>query len=200
MPGVPLRREATYQDLLAVDDRLVAEILNGELHTSPRPGSQHALAATVMGADLTVPFHGSGGGPRGPGGWWLLYEPELHLGPQVVVPDLAGWRVARMPVFPSVPAFDIPPDWVCEVTSPRTTRIDRVDKMPIYGKAGVSHLWLVDPLARTVEAYRLEDERWVVLATRGGDDRVRIEPFEAIELELGRWWLPEPPPEPGTDP
>ena len=182
------RRKATYEDLMNVPDHLVAEIIDGELIASPRPASPHALASSALGASLMGPFHfGTGGGP---GGWWILDEPELHLGKDVVVPDLAGWRRERMRVLPRVAAFEMAPDWVCEVVSPGTARMDRVSKMAIYAREKVGHLWLVDPLVQTLEVYRLEAEHWVVSSTHAGAEGVRAEPFEAVELEMSRWWLP----------
>ena len=140
-------------------------------------------------ADLIGAFHRPPGDPLGPGGWWLLNEPELHFGDDVIVPDRAGWRRARMPHLPNVAAFTEAPDWACEVVSPSTGRIDRSRKMRIYAREGVGHLWLVEPVLRTIEVYRLEAGRWVVAGVQGGEGRCRIEPFEAIELDVGRWWL-----------
>jgi len=182
-------RRATYDDLIAEPDHLVAEILDGELVTSPRPASRHAFAAGGVHADLHGRFQGPPGGADAPGGWWILFEPELHLGPDVLVPDLAGWRLERMPAVPDVAAFTLPPDWVCEVVSPGTGRIDRVRKMPIYAREGVRNLWLIDPVARTLEVYRLEHGRWLVASTHGGVEPVRAEPFESATLDPGRWWL-----------
>ena len=184
---VPVRtkRPATYEDLLQVPDHLVAEILDGELYTSPRPAIPHALATTHLGAGLIDPFdHGRGG----PGGWWLLVEPELHLAEDIIVPDLAGWRRARLPDMPRGAFLTIAPDWVCETVSPSTERLDRGKKLAVYAREGASNLWLVNPLSETLESYRLEQGRWVVLATHVGDVGARIEPFDAIELELWRLW------------
>jgi len=186
------KRRATYEDLMQVPDTKVAEIIDGELVVSPRPASPHANAATVLGADLVGRFHRNAGDPAGPGGWWILIEPELHFAEDVVVPDWTAWRRERMPVLRNAPFFTIAPDWVCEVVSPSTGRIDRSRKMRIYAREGVEHLWFVDPIARTLEIYRLEAGRWVVVAVHGGDDVVRAEPFDAIEVRLDRWWLPEP--------
>jgi len=94
-----------------------------------------------------------------------------------------------MPVLEDVPYSELAPDWVCEVVSPSTGRSDRVLKMPIYAREQVGHLWLVDPGMRTLEVYRLEAQRWVVLSTHGGNEMIRVEPFAAIELDLDRWWL-----------
>jgi Uma2 family endonuclease len=174
---------------------MVAEILDGELVVSPRPASPHAHAETIMAGDLS-PFDRPPGDPKGPGGWWLLVEPELHLGPDVLVPDLAAWRRDRMPALPNVVGFTQAPDWICEVLSPSTGRYDRGRKMRIYAREGVTHLWIVEPIARTIEVYRLEGDRWVVAATHGGEDPARLEPFAAVELEVARWWLDSAAPAP----
>ena len=184
-------RRATYADLLEVPDHLVAEIVDGELFTSPRPASPHALAASALGSILFDRFHGPPGNPNGPGGWCILYEPELHLETDILVPDLAGWRRARMPTVPNVAAFTLPPDWVCEVVSPSTGRLDRVRKMPVYAREGVGHLWLVDPPARTVEVYRLDAGRWIVASTHAGPEPICAEPFTELALDTRRWWRDE---------
>lgn len=185
------RRRATYEDLLQVPDILIAEILDGELITSPRPASPHAHTTFSISQGIG-PFSRPSGGPGSRGGWWILFEPELHLGADILVPDLAGWCRERMPVLRNVAYFEQPPDWVCEVLSPSTARTDRVRKMRIYAREGVSHIWLVDPLLRTLEVYRLEGPHWVVVSTHEGAEHVRAEPFAAIELEMSRWWLEEP--------
>jgi Uma2 family endonuclease len=137
--------------------------------------------------DLGTPFHRGRGGP---GGWVILDEPELHLGPEpdVLVPDLAGWRRTRMPEVPDVPAFTLAPDWVCELLSPSTEAIDRADKMPIYAREGVAHAWLVDPQVRTLEVFELDGASWRLRATYRGDRAVRAVPFDAIELDLAALW------------
>ena len=178
-------RSATYEDLLKVPDHLVAELIDGELYTSPHPASRHVRARSVLGAKLS-PFDSGNGGP---GGWWMIDQPEVHLEANAIVPDLAGWRRERMPVFPDAPAFVLAPDWLCEVQSPSTARIDRVKKLPIYREHQVRHVWLVDPIDKTLEVLRLEDDRWVVAGNYGGDDAVRAEPFEAVEIDLRALWI-----------
>ena len=169
----------------------MGEILDGELIASPRPAPAHALAASAIGGGLFDPFNRRSGDPGGPGGWWILHEPELHLHGDILVPDVAGWRRERLPALPSTAAFDLAPDWACEVISPSTMRFDRSRKMPIYARERVGHLWLVDPAARTLEVFRLDGERWTVMGVYGGagaEEKVRAEPFDAIELDLSRWW------------
>jgi len=182
------KRRATYEDLFDLPDNVVGEIIEGELYASPRPASPHAFATSAISQDLG-PLSRLPRGARGPGGWWILYEPEFHFRADILVPDLAGWRQERLPRVPDVAYFELAPDWACEVVSPLTGRLDRVRKMPIYAREEVQFLWLVDPSTRTLEVYRLIDSRWVVLHTLGGDDVAMIEPFEEIELEVGRWWL-----------
>lgn len=96
-----------------------------------------------------------------------------------------------MPRVPNVSAFELAPDWVCEVLSPSTAVVDRTKKLPIYAREGVGCIWLVDPLLRTLEAMRLAEGHWIVLTVLGPDTgpAARIEPFTEIELELGRFWL-----------
>jgi Uma2 family endonuclease len=181
----PARRKVTYDDLLQVPEHLVAEIINGRLETHPRPKPRHTLASSSLGDELVGPF---GKGRGGPGGWWIFDEPELHLNEDVLVPDLAGWRRERMNSLPDTAWFDVAPDWVCEVLSSNTARMDRVEKLPKYAAAGVNHAWLVDPDIRTLEAFENRDGKWLLLAAFENKDRVRIAPFEAIEIELGVLW------------
>jgi Uma2 family endonuclease len=178
-------KPATYEELLAVPDHLVAEIVDGELFATPRPALRHALASARLGMELGGPFDRGRGGP---GGWWILFEPELHLGPDVIVPDLAGWRRSRLAVIPADAFLTIAPDWVCEIVSPSTEALDRGRKLAIYARDRVSHLWLLNPTAQTLEAYRLESGRWMLLGTHVGDATACIEPFEALELEIFRLW------------
>lgn len=181
----PAVRRATYQDILDAPEHHVAEILSGTLYTHPRPAVPHAEAASVLGMDLGAAFHRGRGGP---GGWIILDEPELHLGEDVMVPDLAGWRRERMATAPRDPFLVLAPDWACEVLSPSTVLVDRRRKMPLYAEHGVRHLWFVDPLARLVEVFRLDGPSYRHCVTAGEDEVVRLEPFEAIELELGALW------------
>lgn len=185
----PVRRPVRYDELLKVPDTKVAEIIDGEIIVSPRPASPHAYANSVLGADLIGAFHRPPGAPPQPGGWWILDEPELHFEDDVLVPDQAGWRRERMPKFPNVAAFTLAPDWVCEVASPSTARLDRSRKMRIYAREGVARLWIVEPLQRTVEVYRLRDGRWEVVTVHGGGEPARLEPFDAVELDVARWWI-----------
>jgi Uma2 family endonuclease len=189
--GISLKRNATYADLEALPEDVIGQIVGGELYASPRPAAPHQLTVSSMGMDLGGPFHKGRGGP---GGWWILHEAELHLGGDVVVPDLAGWRRERMPSVPLTPAIELPPDWLCEVISPSTAVLDRGPKLRLYARVGVRHVWFVDPLAQSLEILRLTDGLWTLVAVHGRMDKVHAEPFEAVELDLAGWWAsPEPP-------
>ena len=179
------RRAATYDDLLEVPEHLVAEILDGDLIATPRPTPQHASASSGLAGALHGPFDRSRGGP---GGWRLLFEPELHLANDVIVPDLAGWRRDRMPRLPEETFITLSPDWVCEVLSPSTAAMDRIKKLRIYARERVRHAWLVDPLVRTLEVLRLENDHWVIASSWSHLDMARAEPFDAIELDLSLLW------------
>lgn len=181
----PHRKRATYQDVVDAPAHQVAEIVNGELYLSPRPAGPHALVSSTIGELLGPPFRRGRGGP---GGWILLDEPELHLGGAVVVPDLAGWRRERMPFVANEPFFTLAPDWICEVLSPSTEKLDRAEKLAVYAAAGVSHAWLVSPRLRTLEVLRLHEGQWLALGTHRDDARARAEPFDAFELELALLW------------
>jgi Uma2 family endonuclease len=186
MTTKPLKKGATYDDLRRVPDHYVAEMFDGELYASPRPAVPHARVATVLGAKLGDLFDS---GLNGPGGWWILIEPELHFGNDVLVPDLAGWRRERLPALPNDAYLTLAPDWICEVVSPSTEAIDRGRKLRIYAREGVAHAWLVDPLRRSLEVLTLESGTFSQLDEHHGDARVRARPFDAIELELRSLWI-----------
>jgi Uma2 family endonuclease len=181
----PAKRRATYEDLLAVPEPLIGEIIDGDLVTQPRPTASHALASSTLGVELGGPFHRGRGGP---GGWIILDEPELHLHGDILVPDMAGWRRERMPELPQAAAFELAPDWVCEVLSPGTAAIDRSSKRRIYAREGVQWLWLVEPETKTLETFALDGPNWKHLETWHDDAVVRAVPFDAIELELAALW------------
>ena len=161
----PAWKRASYADLLQVPERFVAESIDGELTTAPRSSFPHARAVSIISRQLDSFDQDSGDAP---GGWWILFEPESHLGADILVPDIAGWRRERMPVLEDVPYSERAPDWVCEIVSPSTGRNARVLKMPLYAREQVGHLWRVDPRTRPLEVYRLEAQRRVVVSTHGG--------------------------------
>jgi Uma2 family endonuclease len=184
------KERATYQDVIDAPEHQVAEIVDGELHLSPRPAGRHAAAHMNLAGDLHAAFQRGRGGP---GGWWFLIEPELHFGEDVVVPDLAGWRVERTPLpehtqHEDPPFFTTAPDWICETLSPSTERFDRGQKLGVYLRAGIGHAWLVHPRNRSLEVLRTSAEGWVLRAMYTGDGAFRIEPFDAIELDLALVW------------
>lgn len=189
MAGDSSRRRGTYEDVLNAPENMTAEVLAGELHLTPRPRRAHLRSASGLGSFLFGAFHIGAGGP---GGWTILDEPELHLGsdPDIVVPDLGGWRAGRLVDREDIdePFITVVPDWVCEVSSPGTRRIDRMKKMPIYSRERVGHVWLVDPVDQTVEVFRHEGECYTLVGTFGGDGPVRAEPFDAVEIPAAFLW------------
>jgi Uma2 family endonuclease len=186
MATKPLKTGATYDDLARVPEHFVAEMFDGELYASPRPAFPHARAAAALAATLGGPFDFNRGGP---GGWFLLIEPELHFGNDVLVPDLAGWRRERLPAIPNVAYIALAPDWICEVVSPSTECIDRGKKLRIYAREGVVNAWLVDPLRWSLEVLALESRNLEPIAQHQGNVSVRARPFDAIELELRALWI-----------
>jgi Uma2 family endonuclease len=177
---------ARYEDLLNLPPHHTGQIVAGTLHSHPRPALPHARATTAIGEELGPPFRR---GKNGPGGWVILDEPELHLGADILVPDLAGWRRERVSVGALDGAFaTLRPDWACEVLSPSTARLDRGDKLEVYRREGVGHVWLVDPAIHTVEELRLDGPTYRLAATFSGEGKVRAEPFDAIELDLSALW------------
>lgn len=187
MSAQPGERRTLYVQLEMLPEGLTGEILDGQLHTHPRPTWTHALAASRLGADLEAPY---GRGRGGPGGWWILLEPEVHfvLDTEVVVPDWAGWRKERLPHPPDSHKIEAVPNWVCEILSPSTRSVDREIKMPLYARHGVEYAWLVDPKARTLETFLLQDGRWTAGATFSNDDLVAAPPFDAVTIRLGELW------------
>ena len=185
--AVTVSPQATYQDVLDAPPHMVAEIVSGKLYTNPRPAPLYALAKSGLASLIGMPFHFASGGP---GGWWIINEPELHLGEDIVVPDITGWRRERIPVFPSGAYCTLASDWVCEVLSPSTRKLDLVGKRAVYAREGVGFLWLVDPDARSLEAFELRGAQWVLIGTLFDDAPVSLPPFEAIRFNLGDLWPP----------
>ena len=181
----PAPRPPSYEDILALPEHLTGEIIGGELHVSPRPAGPHTIVASELHGELSALFSRGRGGP---GGWFILHEPELHLGDEILVPDLAGWRRERLPLEQrQATFFTVVPDWVCEIASPRTARRDRVIKAPSYARHGIDDLWLVDPVAGHVDAHARREEGWLWLGTWDDDD-AKIPPFEAAGLSLRSIW------------
>ena len=187
----PVQRPATYEDLLAVPEHLVAEILFGRLVTHPRPAPRYASTATALSGVLGSAFQLGRGGP---GGWVFMNKPELHIGSHVAVPDLAGWRRERLTALPETAWIDVAPDWICEVISPSTERYDRGDKRAIYAKAGVGHLWFVAPHPQMLEVFELRDGKWLLLDVYRDDAQVAAPPFAEPAFPLGLLWPFDPPP------
>lgn len=180
------KKPVTYDALYELPENRVGEIVDGELFSSPRPSGSHSFSASALGHDLIGPFQR---GRNGPGGWWILHEPEIHFDQDVLVPDLAGWRQERLTDL-NVPFFTVVPDWICEVLSPSTTRLDRIRKLPIYARSGIAHAWLLDPIQRTLEVLEQDGFGWKLLAGFEGPGKVHAPPFAELELDLSLLWPP----------
>ncbi|HJX26589.1 MAG TPA: Uma2 family endonuclease [Thermoanaerobaculia bacterium] len=178
------RRPATLRDLDDLPEDVIGHIVGGELIVLPRPDMPHALVATTLAADLVGPFRRGIGGP---GGWIIAAEPKIQFGEDLFIPDLAGWRRERFSP-PLKGPTDVAPDWICEILSPSTARFDRFTKLPIYARARVGYTWLIDPSSRTLEVLQLQEEKWLITGMYQNEDKVRAEPFEAIELDLALLW------------
>ncbi|MEW6221573.1 MAG: Uma2 family endonuclease [Thermodesulfobacteriota bacterium] len=181
------RQRYLYDELCSLPEGITGEILNGQLHTQPRPSGRHGVVARALSLDLAGPFDFGRGGP---GGWWILLEPEVHFvrDQEVAVPDVAGWRRERMPAVPDDHRFEVVPDWVCEILSPGTVSKDRIVKLPRYARYGVGFAWLIDPIARTLEAFELRDGLWVLIAALQDDVPVCVPPFAAVTFALADLW------------
>ena len=181
------RKKATYEDLYGIAENAVGEIIDSELIVTPRPSRKHGFSAYALGGELVPPYQFGRGG--GPGGWVIIGEPEIRFGENFLVPDVAGWRRERFPELEETNWISVSPDWIAEILSPGTIRTDRIKKMAIYAKHGVPHLWLIDPIARTLEVFRLETEGWLLRSVFGENDKVRIEPFADVEIDLENLWI-----------
>lgn len=180
-----MKTSATYEDLIRLPDNLIGELIDGELYASPRPSGPHGLFASTLGMLIGTRYHL---GINGPGGWWILDEPELHLGPDIAVPDLGGWRRERMATIPKGHKFTITPDWVCETLSPSNAVDDRRKKLPLYARHGVPYVWIADPFHRTIEVLQLLDGRWTLLGVYDETDAFAAEPFPLAEIDLPLIW------------
>ncbi len=184
-PVRPSAREATYQDVLDAPPNRVAQLIHGELYTMPRPSLPHAHVHGNLFGKIHGDFRSGGGGL---GGWRILHEPEIHFCKNVLVPDIAGWRYERMNAVPATAYTSISPDWVCEVLSESTKRFDLGAKRDIYAEHGVGYLWLLDPIARQLDAFVLKDAEWVLIDSLAGDVEVCIPPYESVTINLGSIW------------
>lgn len=183
-------KPATYADIEALPPHVVGEIIFGSLETHPRPARRHSMAATRLGGIIG---HSFDFGDSGPGGWIFIAEPELHLGPHVLVPDVAGWKAERFTETDEGPWYEVAPDWICEILSPSTAKKDRGDKMRIYATYQVAHLWLLDPKDRLLEVFQRQDSNWLRTHSFADTEDVQAPPFDAITFSLGRLWPFDPP-------
>jgi Uma2 family endonuclease len=182
----PAKKRVTYEDLFTIPENTTGEIIGGELIVSPRPSRKHVYAASTLGSEIGPAYHTGRGGP---GGWIILIEPEIGLGEDILVPDLAGWKRERLPASEEHNWISVSPDWICEIISPRTVRTDRVKKVRVYAQHKIPHLWLIDPIHKTLETYRFQSGSFMLAGVYEGNEKVRAEPFPEVEIDLSiLWW------------
>ncbi len=179
------KRNAVYEDLYSIPESSVGEIIGGDLYAHPRPARKHTHAVSGLAQRVGPPYQYGDGGP---GGWVIWFEPEIGLGGNILVPDLGGWKVERLPLEEETNWISVAPDWVCEVLSPSTATVDMIRKMPIYAEHGVEFAWIIDPALRTLEAYRNQAGKWVPIGSYHGGDCVRVEPFLEVGVNLADLW------------
>lgn len=182
----PAKKIATYDDLCGLPDTMVGEIIDGEVIASPRPSRSHGHTASILGGEIVPPYFAGRGGP---GGWIIIDEPEIAFGDDIIVPDLAGWKKERFPAIEEHNWIEVIPDWVCEIVSPSSSRMDRVKKMGIYARHGCPYYWIIDPSGKTLEVFENNQGTWMVIGSYGGDDLVRALPFKEIAIDLRLLWL-----------
>lgn len=186
-PAIKTATKSTYEDIVSLPEGMVGEIIGGELYAQPRPAPPHAWSNTRLSTLIDGPF---GIGIGGPGGWVILAEPEIQFGQDTLVPDIAGWRRQRLRQLPREGPLTTTPDWVCEVLSPGTERTDRLRKLRIYATHRVAHVWLLNPWLHTLDVFRWQEGDYLVANVCSGDEPVRVEPFDAVELPLQHLWGP----------
>ncbi len=178
-----------YAQIRKLPEGVTGEIIEpGKLSTMSRPGRTHRFTANAIRRSLAGFDRYQGGA-----GWWFEVEAEIRFGERLLVPDIAGWRVREDDKFLDDNPIRVAPDWACEVLSGTTTRKDRMLKLPIYVRSGVSWVWLVDTEAQLVEVYEPAGGHPAQIVAAGEADRVRLPPFDSIEIDLAQWWLSKPP-------
>ena len=177
-----------YGQLLDLPENQVGEIIHDQLYVQPRPSWLHGQAEGSIIAGLHTLYRRDGGKTDG---WWIIPEPEIHFrrDQEVLVPDIAGWRKARLPTPPKDHRCEVIPDWVCEILSPSTEQKDRTIKMPLYARYHIPFLWLVHPILKTVEVFMLHQEQWQSVGVFSGDTQIVMPPFDTITLDLALWWV-----------
>lgn len=176
---------ATYDDIVKLPDFKIGELVDGQLYATPRPALRHARLAVNLVIELGTRYDQSRVGPKG---WHLLFEPEVHLGEDVFVPDIAGWRMERLASIPDTAWAETAPDWVCEILSPSTSSYDRVVKLPAYARYGVPYAWIVDPVLRTIESWVRDGSEWRPAGTWPAASPILAPPFDIVAIDLSLIW------------
>ena len=184
MSSTPPSRVATVADWLAAPEEDRLELIDGELVPKAAPGLDHGLAQGHTMVAVSGPFNRRVGGPGGPGGWWIASEVDILLDGRGYRPDLAGWRREGMPEVVRGRPIAIRPDWLCEIVSESNRTVDTVKKVARYHQAGVPHYWILDQLERTLTVHRHTADGYLIALRAEAHERVRAEPFDAVELHV----------------
>jgi Uma2 family endonuclease len=180
------RRGATLEDFWAIPEgERFHELIDGELIEKAHPSGQHGGTMGGIIAAVRPPFQRKPGGQY-PGGWWIMPDVDILLEARSIVrPDVAGWRRERCPEQPKGMPVELMPDWMCEILSPSNASNDTVKKLRLYHRAGIRHYWIADPQEATLTVMRWSAEGYITVLSAERHEKVRAEPFDAIELFVG---------------
>ena len=193
--SAPARKPATEADFFAIPEHeRWHELYDGQVVERAAPSGEHSNAQSGVISVIKPRYQRRGGGPEGPGGWWIYSEAEIRLSPtKIVRPDVSGWRRERCPEAPRGVVIELRPDWVCEVVSPSNASEDMVRKLNLYREAGISHYWTVELRDELLTAHRLREGAWMIALRAERHEIVRAEPFDAIDFPVGVLFGDDPP-------
>jgi Uma2 family endonuclease len=174
----------TVQDWLALPADARMELVDGEFVEKAAPTFEHGVAQGQTVGALAGPFTRRVGGPAGPGGWWLATEVDIVLDGRVYRPDISGWRRERIGGPLKERPVAVRPDWICEIVSDTNRAHDTVTKLRRYHQASVPHYWIIDQLDGTLTVHRHTADGYLVALRATAGERVRAEPFDAVELHV----------------
>ncbi len=183
--SAPALRDTAIADFLAIpEDQRHHEIIDGELVRKAMPSGPHGRAQFRIATEIGGPYDRRAG-RGGPGGWIFATEVEIQLEPpNLFRPDVAGWRRERLRQLPKEGPSGERPDWVCEILSPSNKQNDLFKKLRTYRRCQVAHYWIIDPDIEALAVYCWTADGYLLVLTAQGAERIRAEPFDAVELSV----------------